>query len=190
MLYNGVDSAYPGAPLPAGTQILCAYVGGKFLPGAPDTPHIWTTDEWNGYYEDHSKIRMLPIYVHNYPGDPVECADNAVNAVTALGWAANMPGDERRIIVLDMEIFVAPAYVHGFIDRASQRGFATMVYGSWDFVVRNPPGIGYWMSHLLPHAPSILPPNAQGVQWRYGAQWDYNVFSSRVWNGCGQGPRK
>jgi hypothetical protein len=189
-LHNGVDAAFPGGQLPAGTSILAAYVGGEFQPGAPDTPHIWTASEWNHYLDVDPNLRLLPIYTHNFPGDPVADANNAVDAVRALGWAPNMPGDLRRIIAVDLEVFVDPPYVSALGTEIGNRGFAMMPYGSNGEVKGNPPGIGYWVADLVMTAQKTLGTGVQGVQYRFGQQWDYNVFSQRVYDGCGVGRRR
>lgn len=189
-LYTGADAAWPGPALPAGTAILAAYVGETFLPGAPDTPHIWTAAEWNDYIRVHPGLRVLPIYTHNYPGDPAACAANAVNAVRALGWAPDMPGSQRRIIALDLEVLEDATYVAALEAEIGKHGFDAMPYGSNGTVKANPEGlVGWWVADLVMTAPRWLGPGVAGVQYRWGAQWDYNVFSQRVYDGCGVGPR-
>lgn len=188
-LYNGVDSARPGNPLPAGTQILAAYVG---IPGifGPDTPHIWTADEWNHYISSDPDLRVLPVYTHNFPGNPIGDANNACDAIERLGWAPGLQGAERRILAVDLEIMINPMYVSALFAQVMQRGFSPMPYGSRAFVSQNPQGpVGYWVAELLRVAPIVLPPNAAGVQWKWTDTWDYDVFNERVYLGCGRGLR-
>lgn len=191
VLYSGIDASRPPAGLPMWpVDIVCGYVGDASLPGPPDTPHIWTPDEWNTLYEaSRGRARMLPIYTHNYPGDPVADAKNAVDAVRALGWAPNMPGNSRRIIALDLEVFVDRPYASQLEQEIWNLGFAAMPYGSNWYDLQNPPGIGWWVALLVLRAPRWLGPGVQGVQWQWGPVWDRSVFSQRVWDGCGQGAR-
>lgn len=189
-LYNMVDAATPGASLPAGTHILAAYVG---IPNqyGPDTPHIWTRDEWNEYLDPDRSLKCLPIYTHNYPGNAKADADNAVQAVGELGWVDNKTGEDERIIAVDLEIFVDPGYVSALFMEIRRRGFSPMPYGSDFYVKQNPAGIGYWSALLTPRAPSMLPSGYQGIQWSWThfPGWDSSVVSQRVWDGCGIGPR-
>lgn len=187
-LHNGCDAAFPGAALPAGTGILCAYVGGQFQPGAPDTPHIWTGAEWNEYIEKQPALRLLPIYVHDYPGPPEIDADNAVDAVRALGWAL-MPGALRRVIAFDTEMLQDPSYVQAVENRMNARGFSCMPYGSNNYVKSNPASFGYWVADYVAHAPKTLGIGVQGCQWHAGTLWDYSVFSDAVYQACAAGLR-
>ncbi len=184
-LYHGADGAYPGAPLPAGTSILAAYVGEQQDPGPPDTPHIWTTGEWNSYLEADPHLRVLPIYTHSYPGDPVADADNAADAVLELGWKPGI----GRLIAIDLETLVDPPYVSALGARLEARGFHGMPYGSAYYVMQNPPLAGRWVAQLTSYRPAAIPPGAVGVQWRFGQHWDSNVFSEFVYANCGVGLR-
>ena len=184
-LYNGVDAAFPGAALPAGTQILAAYIGEPTDPGPPDTPHIWTAAEWNSYLTVAPQLRFLPVYVHNYAGDAVADATNAANAATELGW---IPG-KGRLIAFDLETFVDPPYVTDFDANLKQLGFETMPYGSAFYVDQNPPCAGRWVAQLTANPPRSLPAGAIGQQWKFGGSWDYDVFSQYVYDNCGRGPR-
>lgn len=184
-LHNGVSAAYPGAPLPAGTDILTPYIGVPGTPGAPDTPHCWTADECNAYLVATPELRFLPVYVHNFPGDPVADAGNAANAALALGWKSN----DGRLIALDLETFVDVQYVTDFAANLRQLGFATMPYGSAAYVEQNPGCAGRWLALLTSSPPRNLPAGAVGQQWRFGQDWDYSVFSEGVYDGCGYGPR-
>lgn len=192
-LYKGADSASPGTLLPKGTQILAAYVGAKDLQGQPDARHIWTLDEWNLYLNPASdlyggpELRTLPIFVHDYPGDPAILAENAVDACVDLGWARHL----NRLIVIDLETLVDPQYVSSLNIEVRARGFRLMKYGSAGYVNQNPPvDGGTWMALLTPSQPTVLPSGTVGQQWRFGPTWDNDIFSEFVYANCGRGVRK
>lgn len=192
MLFNGADSAKPGQPLPSNTQILAAYVAAKDLPGQPDEVHTWSLAEWNLYLDPSSELhvpglRALPIFVHDFPGDPAVLAQNAVDACLDLGWAGNL----GRLLVIDLETLVDPTYVSGLNHEIHARGFRMMKYGSVGFINQNPPvDGGTWMALLQNHKPTILPTDAVGQQWQFGNVWDLDVFSQFVYDNCGRGIRK
>ena len=183
-LYKGVDGAYPGTALPPGALIVAGYVGEEDLPGPPDTPHIWTTDEWN-MYASLPSVRLLPIYTHSYPGDPYVDADNAVDAVLELGWKPRI----GRLIAIDLEILVDPPYVRSFGERLTYRGFTGMPYGSAYYVDQNPALAGRWVAAYTRYPPTVLPSGAMGIQWAAGTRWDSDLFSQFVYDNCGVGPR-
>jgi hypothetical protein len=189
-LHVGVDAAFPGAPLPPGTEVLAAYVG-KPGAGAPDTPHVWTAADWNTYVFKHKTLRLLPIYVHNYAdGNPEADAANAVAAVKALGWSPHKPGTETRIIIVDCETFVDPAYFSAVQAGIVKGGYKPVLYGSAAFVTKNPCANGYWIAdYNYSHAPTALPSNWLGLQWKSGSPWDSNVFSDELMAGTGVGLR-
>lgn len=191
-LYNGADTAAPGHPLPAGTKILCGYIGAHDLPGQPDALHVWTRAEWNQYLDAGSplyggpELRSLPIFVHDFPGDPVQLANNACDAAVDLGWAHRL----GRLIAVDLETLVDAAYVSGLNKQIRARGFRCMKYGSPSTINQNPATDGgTWMALLLAHRPSVLPPDTVGDQWRFGTEWDLSVFDKFVYDNCGVGPR-
>jgi hypothetical protein len=75
------------------------------------------------------------------------------------------------------------------IAQIDKRGFAAMPYGSNGTVKANPMGIGYWVADLVMSPPKNLGVNVQGVQYKFGNDWDSDVFSQRVYDGCGVGLR-
>lgn len=189
-LYPGADAAYPGAPLPAGTRILAAYVGQPGV-GRPDTPHVWAPHEWNEYADRDPELRLLPIYVHNYPDStPAQDADNAVRAVEALGWTPGVPGAGRQVIALDLEVLVSYNWVADVEQEIDARGFRALPYGSRSYVVQNPSCFGYWVAQLTPRAPTLLPQGARGFQWHWGTSWDLDLFDQGVYDACVVGHRK
>ena len=190
-IYPGVDGAFPGSALPSGTRIVAGYVGATDLPGPPDTPHIWTLHEWNSYeaLDDTDLVRALPIYVHDFPGDPRQDAQNAVDAVTDLGWKPNLD----RIIAWDAEQLIDPQYAQELYDNVYMIGrFLVMKYGPLSTTFQNPPAPGgTWLAdYNFTFPPKVVPPNTVGVQWRAGNPWDRDVFGQFVWDRCGRGDRQ
>lgn len=197
-LHNGADSATPGWALPLGTTILAAYVAAYDLPDPGDARHAWSPDEWNLYLnpgpaDDPNplyggpELRVLPIFVHNYGGDPVVGANNACDAAVDMGWSDKM----GRILCLDLETLTDPAYTQAFSAQTTARGFKLMKYGSPSTIQGNGPVPGgTWMAQLTNFRPSVLPPGTVGDQWAWGNIWDLSVFSDFVYANCGQGLRK
>jgi hypothetical protein len=134
------------------------------------------------------ELRSLPIFVHDFPGDPVQLANNACDAAIDLGWTDK----HGRLIAIDLETLVAPDYVHGLDTQITARGFKMMKYGSAAYINQNPPTRGgTWIALLTAHRPAQLPlGEAVGQQWRFGPVWDLNVFDSFVYDNCGQEPRQ
>lgn len=192
-LYRGVDAAYPGSALPPGTRILGAYIG---IPGqgnaSPDTPHIWSTPEWNHYVTPNPDLRLLPFYVHNYvDGQPEADAANAVAAAAELGWSPGLKGEAERLIVIDAETLVDYDYFRRMGEAMQRAGFRPAMYGSASTVRGNPKFGGYILADWNGrHAPTALSPGVLGVQWKPGPPWDLAVYSKDLYFGCGHGLRR
>ena len=193
LLHAGADSAKPGQPLPPGTTILCIYVGAKDLPDQPDAVHVWSVDEANLYLDPSSplyggpELRVLPVFVHDFPGDPVLIANNTADALTDMGWSDKL----ERIVFLDIETLVAPAYVAAVASQLTARGFTMGKYGSQGTINQNPPVPGgTWMATDSKIPPLTLPPDRVGEQWLFSDPWDLSGFDEFVYQRCGVGPRK
>lgn len=196
-LISGADSSAGGTPFPypgTGPRVLAAYVGARDLPGPPDTPHIWTLDEWNRYIPTNNHgdpdidFRLLPLYVHDFPGNAVDDANNMCDAIEDLGWKPNV----GRLVCLDIETLVDPPYVSAVHTIVIKRGFRMLVYGSLHYLVQNPPCDGRFAALLTKNHPRALPAGQHVVaqQWQFGDHWDLDVFSEYVWNNCGHGFRR
>lgn len=192
-LYQGADGIKPGIPLPAGTKILCVYVGAFDLPDPPDAVHVWSVEECNLYLDPDSPLyggpdlRVLPLFVHDFGADPAKVAANAADALLDMGWSDKL----GRLIYLDVETLVDPVFVNGVDSELGRRGFRLGKYGSAGYINRNPPVAGgTWMALLQRRRPTILPPGTVGQQWAFGPQWDFDVFSQFVYDNCGQGLRR
>lgn len=198
-LIIGADAAYPGNVLPAGTVIVAGYVGAADLLGQPDTPHLWTVQEWNWYLDPKSErpdlyggpgLRALPIYTHDFPGDPVADADNAIDAMTDLGWHQ----DWMRLLAWDSEALIDAPYERALALRLrSAAGWNLLPYGTARTITQVTPPAGspgLWPALLQPQRPRGLPEGWAGQQWKFTDTWDYDVFTPAVYNQCGLGPRK
>jgi hypothetical protein len=195
MLYKGVDASKPGHPLPPGTSIVAGYVGAPELQGIPDTPHIWTRDEWNMYLDPLGQfyggpaIRALPIYTHDYGGDPVIDARNAIDAMLDLGWHEGM-----RLLAWDSEFLIDQAYEEGLAAELwKQEGWGLLPYGvarTITQVIAPPHSPGVWAAALQSTEPRSLPAHWAGWQWAFGNTWDLDMFDQAVYIGCGKGSRR
>lgn len=183
-LYNGADASKPDlATVPPNTQILAGYVGG-------DTPHVWLPDEWNEILETQPQTRFLPIYVDSNASftNGTELAKAAVSAVMDRGWAPFQPN--RRVIVIDCEENTNYQYYAEASDAIWSAGFVMIQYrsaGSVGNQQQNPPDVT-WVA--VPGQPKPSGMIWAGYQYHWGKEWDLDVFSEFVWNGCGQGLRK
>lgn len=196
-LYNGVDASTPGAPLPRGTHLLFGYVGSLELAGKPDTPHIWTVEDWNQYMDPASHLyggpalRAIPVYTHDYAGDPYEDARNAVNACKALGWDMHI----GRLIYWDAELLVDDQYCDQLSLNISSLGMRMGKYGSLSTINRNPPTPGgTWFAHYVDQRPASIPSD-NGVAWQWSSPaqnntpWDMTIADHFVYANAGRGPR-
>lgn len=193
MLRAGADTDRPGKHLPPGTTILFVYVGDPRLPGAPDARHIWTRAEINEYLDPASPLyggpdlRVVPIFVHDFPGDPVAIADNIADALIDLGWSDKL----GRLVYLDLETLIAPAYVAQVSAQLARRGFTMGKYGSQGTINSNPPVPGgTWMATDSKAIPLVLPPDRIADQWLFGGDWDLTGADEFVWLNAGVGLRK
>lgn len=188
-LYNGVDASTPGEFLPGNNvRIIAGYVGASDLPGQPDTPHIWTVAEWNRFLDPTGIVRALPIYTHDYMGDAEQDAQNANDAATDLGWD---PDNGSRAMVLDSEFLKDNVYVGALRRALNKLGWLLMTYERTP--LQDPDTDLRWIFDVLPRhvpPPRSLPAGWDGWQWNWAGQWDLNIFSQRVYDLCGIGPRR
>lgn len=197
-LYNGVDASTPGAPLPKGTTLLFGYIGAKDLSGQPDTPHIWTLTDWNRYLSPEGdlyagpNVRPVPIYVHDYPGDPIADADNACDAMADLGWAMDL----GRLLYWDAELLIDAQYTDALTVQCMKRGARLGKYGSLSTIEHDPPVPGgTWFAAYQDQKPDAVPANL-GVAWQWasptqvGGAWDLTIATSFVYANAGRGIRR
>jgi hypothetical protein len=120
MIYRGFDASTDiPASAPAGFDAVFGYVGG-------DTPHVWTREQWARF--EH--LRQFPIWVDDVETtDPAIQAAKCVTAVKSLGWSH----DRTRIVWLDVETKVNPAWVNEFGGQLYREGYFYGVYGAADF---------------------------------------------------------
>jgi hypothetical protein len=186
-LYHGADASEPEIALPNGYRIVAGYIGALDLPGPPDTPHIWTVQEWNRFLDQAGNVRALPIYTHDYPGNPSQDAQNADDAATDLGWD---PDNGSRIMAWDSEFLSDNTYCAGLKRALNVRGWRLMTYERTP--LQDPATDLRWIFNIqapFTKPPSKLPAGADGLQWSFAGKWDLDIFSQTVFDGCGIGPR-
>lgn len=157
------DAAHPGAMK---ADIIAGYIGGAAA------SHIWTDAEWAKF----PGTKKLPIYVPNEAiGKPANANDDAWDCLRKL-HALGVP---RQPVVLDMEIKVDAAYVTQFNKIISWAGYLVWVYGSKDFVFRNPACHGYWVADYtgLPH--QVDHPDVRATQ--YEATTGVDLSEVKLW---------
>lgn len=197
-LFNGVDSDTPGAPLPKGTSLLFGYVGSTDLAGKPDTPHIWSVEDWNTYMSPDGahyggpNLRCIPVYTHDYPGDPIADARNAVDACADLGWAMG----EGRLIFWDAELLVDADYCDHLSLEISRQGMRMGKYGSLSTIERDPPVPGgTWFAKWQTEKPVTIPSDL-GVAWQWASpvqvpgNWDRTIANRFVYANAGREIRR
>lgn len=188
-LFTGQDAAYPAGPEDA--QILVIYIGG------PTAMHVWPTSLANRYYAANPKTVFLPCYVDSACGaDPAgrqvyatgaESGLAAVRAAFAYGFAANMPGDERRWIAVDAETNTNYDWYDQMDAAIWDAGFRALNYRSLS--TQGPVASSLlWAADWTSDRPSAIP--WAGMQYAAGPVWDLDVFTEAVYTGCGTGPRK
>jgi hypothetical protein len=163
------DAAFPPASPPK-WEVAAGYIGGN-------TPHVWTDAEWA---RQPARFR-LPIFVRSHDGDPLADAHSAIT------WLVNHEVPRGVTLALDYETRVDATYLAAFDRAVMNAGWKVMVYGSRDFVLRNPkPSGGYWVADYTgsPH----LYPGSAATQWSgsepFGGAYDPNLVadSTPLWD--------
>ena len=161
------DAAYPPATVPAGATTACIYAGG-------DTPNPIRTPTDVPVY---ALVRYwLPVWVRSNP-HPTQ---GGVDAGQMVNWL-NLAGAQHGITtVLDMETAVTPAYVTAYGAAMHAAGLRVLVYGSRDYVLKNPALNGYFVADpgwQPGHAP---PGTAVAVQYAYAGSYDLSWITDTV----------
>src|SRR6266540_2173913 len=163
------DAAYPPTS-PPNWEVVAFYLGGN-------TPHVWTDSE----IERQSARWRLPIFVRSHDGDPL------ADAHTSITWLVRHGVPRGVTLALDYETRVDATYLATFDRAVTDAGWRVMVYGSRDFVLRNPkPSGGYWVADYTgsPH----LYPGSAATQWSgsgpFGGAYDPNLVadSTPLWD--------
>ena len=154
------DASTPDVSLPADAKIVAGYIGG-------DTPHVWTYSQWRFF----GRLKKLPIYVVSNPSgrNATQDAFDCLMRLFVLGVPKGSP------VVLDLETAIDAPYVHGFYQVIKWAGYKLWVYGSLDFVVRNPPCDGYWVADYtgVPHM--AITGFTKATQYATGLKWDFSL---------------
>lgn len=177
-----LDAARPPVTVPAGVQGVMGYIGGL-------ADHVWTPDEWQPF----SHLRQFPVWVAEAGSAELQ-GMGAVRAARALGWAPNEPGDATRVIIIDMETAVEPAWYKIMAGQVTAGGFVPVCYGSlstvlgnaaadvlaaaWDGVRAIPPGQDIHGGQYLANVPYA------------GTRVDYSLFDDWLFNRGGVNARR
>lgn len=125
---------------PAGVTATAFYLA------SPRAAHPWAPHEVAAITTRY----RLPIYVAPLglaqlgTGQGIADAHSAAVQLRALGIRGRRIARRRRVVALDVETQVAPAYVAGFAEQLAAEGYATMPYGSAWSLFANPVCRGYW----------------------------------------------
>jgi len=169
------DAAFPPTSPPK-WEVAAGYIGGN-------TPHVWTDQEWA---RQAARYR-LPIFTRSTGGDP-----NADGAA-AVRWLRAHGVPPGCCVALDYETRIDAGYLRIFDWIVMQAGYLTLLYGSRDFVLRNPkPSGGYWVADYTgsPH----LYPGSAATQWSgsgpFGGDYDPNLVadSTPLWDTTQEDP--
>jgi hypothetical protein len=163
------DAAFPPTSPPK-WEVVAFYIGGN-------TPHVWTETE---IARQAARYR-LPIFVRSHDGDPL------ADAHSSIVWLVSHEVPRGVTLALDYETRVDAIYLAAFDRAVLDAGWRVMVYGSRDFVLRNPkPSGGYWVADYTgsPH----LYPGSAATQWSgsepFGGAYDPNLVadSTPLWD--------
>jgi hypothetical protein len=177
-----IDAAFPPPGIPAGVSGVMGYIGGA-------ATHVWTPGEWKPFHA----VRQYPIWVAEGGAADTQAAA-AVKAAKALGWAPDLPLGETRVIVIDMETAVEPAWYKIMAAGILSGGFVPVCYGSLSTVLGNAAAdnlVADWNGiKVIPAGQTI-----HGVQFTdnvllNNTQVDYCVFDAWLMARGGVGPRK
>lgn len=182
VLTRGVDAAYPTGTPPNNAQIIAGYIGG------PTALHTWSPQLFNKYFNQNHAYRFLSIWVDSqcsYPSGG-ESGKAAVAAALKYGWAADMPGDQRRWIAVDAETNTNYTYYSQCATAIWNGGFRMLAYRSLSS--QGPVSDDLlWAADWTNNRPASIP--WAGQQYAAGVTWDQSVFTDSVFNGCGRGAR-
>jgi hypothetical protein len=180
------DAAFPpGRPYP-GAGAVAGYIGGN-------TPHVWTTGEWNACNEG-GKLAQLPIWVGYNEGDPVGHAKDAAAKATALGWTPNHPS-HWRAIVLDIEAEqLGEPWLQAFGEQLQDEGFLCWPYMSASVLGQDPPGYSIWLPTFngvasIPAVHNVVAAQYQPNVHFDGTAVDLSVVDPAVLGSFGSGLR-
>jgi hypothetical protein len=177
MLYKCFDAAFPPETAPPGAQAVLGYLGRE-----GQTPHVWTLAEWQRF----GHLRQFPAWVPDLGRAPGIEADLAVAAAAALGWAPHQP--DPRVIVIDMETSIEPAWYNTAAGRIIWHGYTPVAYGSLSTVLQNA-ALDVWAADWN-DLPRLQPGQTiHGTQYAAGGAVDWSVIDSWLWDRGGEGPR-
>jgi hypothetical protein len=179
--YTVIDAARPPMYLPLDVDGVLGYIGGV-------ATHVWSPAEWKPF----AGVRQFPCWVAEGGAADTQ-AVAAVAAARRLGWAPDMPIGETRVIVIDMETAVEPAWYKIMAAGILSGGFVPVCYGSLSTVLGNAASdvlAADWDGIAeIPAGQTI-----HGVQYRANVSIgatvvDYSVFDGWLFGRGGRGLR-
>lgn len=182
VLTGGSDAAYPVGTPPGNPGIIAGYIGG------PTALHTWSPQLFNKYFNANHAYRFLPIWVDSQCSyiDGYTSGTAAVIKAAQYGWAPNMPDNQRRWIAVDAETNTNYKYYYYCARAIWDAGFRMLDYRSLS--TQGPVASSLlWAADWTNVKPTSIP--WAGQQYEAGTNWDLNVFTQEVLDGCGRGPR-
>jgi hypothetical protein len=167
------DASTPPEHAPDGMLAVAGYIGIAGAPGEPDTPHIWTYEEWRRF----PKLKKLPIFTRSDPASAHPHAD-AFNALRALFGLGVPRGSD---VGWDLETAVNADYLRAVCQVMHWAGYRVWPYGSASTVFGNPACDGYWVAdwtgvpHMHDHA------EVRATQWKGGPGLAYDSSVIHWW---------
>lgn len=163
-MYKGFDASTPPVKAPVGMQVVFGYIGGP-------TPHVWSRGEWDRF----NGLKKVPIQVASIAGG--QSVQPEIEAFQALEMCYRLGVPQGTPIVWDMEAQVNPPYVSRVCKVLHWAGYRMWVYGSANYVFRNPVCDGYHVADYRGIGPFAYPhANVRATQYQNGTYYDYNVI--------------
>lgn len=170
-----IDAAYPPRSM-EGAQGLCFYAGG-------DAVHVWTLSEVAAFRAEY----LLPVFVRSTPGNAATGNADALTYLRDLG-KYNIPAG--KLVALDTETAVDPAYVAAFVTAVNAGGHPVIDYGSQSNVLGNKNPDGYYWGADWTGTPHISTGDA-ATQYASFNDYDLSEFNGKlpIWSTSPQSAR-
>lgn len=162
------DASNPPASV-KGAGAIAGYIGG-------DTPHTWTPQQWGKF----DGVKKLPIWVAN-----LNKPDGHADAFACLEALYDLYVPKGTPVAYDVETMIVPLEVQRFRNVMDWAGYMVYLYGSLDYVTKNPVCSGYWVAEYDDVANFLGMPdhtvakqyeaNVDGVDWSVVKSWTFHM---------------